>query len=106
EAQARSKLLEAENLVSSRVVMRDLMLKALEVMPDVTRELMAPAKAITEIKVLQTSGMGGGQSNGASNGTNALGAMSPILKTVLEAGAAYPLLRELMTFAQVDKDKL
>ena len=32
--------------------------------------------------------------------------MSPVLKTILEAGAAYPLLRELMSFAQVDKNKL
>jgi hypothetical protein len=29
-----------------------------------------------------------------------------VLKTILEAGAAYPLLRELMSFAQVDKTKL
>jgi hypothetical protein len=102
EAGARRKMLEAENQVSSRVVMRDMILKALEVMPDVARELMAPAKAITEIKVLQTSGMGGG----GGGSSPALGAMSPILKTVLEAGAAYPLMRELMSFAQFDKEKL
>ncbi len=35
-----------------------------------------------------------------------MGVMRPILKTILEAGAAYPLLRELMSFAQVDKAKL
>jgi len=29
-----------------------------------------------------------------------------VLKTILEAGAAYPLLRELMSFAHVDKSKL
>ena len=27
---------------------------------------------------------------------------SPILKTILEAGAAYPLLREMLQFSQVD----
>jgi hypothetical protein len=32
--------------------------------------------------------------------------MSPILKSVLEAGAAYPMLRELMSFAKVDGEKL
>jgi hypothetical protein len=32
--------------------------------------------------------------------------MSPVLKSVLEAGAAYPLLRELLSFAKVDQDKL
>ena len=62
---------------------------------------MEPAKAIREIKVLQTGGFGG-----ANGSQPALGVMSPILKSVLEAGAAYPLLRELMSFAKVDGDKL
>jgi len=103
EAMARRKAVEAENAISSRVVMRDLMLKFLDVAPEIAKELMAPAKAITEIKVLQTSGMGGNGSNG--NG-NSAGVMSPIMKTILEAGAAYPLMREMMNFAQVDKAKL
>jgi flotillin len=106
DAQVRRKLLDAENAISARVVLRDITLKALDVAPELARELMAPAKAITEIKVLQTSGMGGGQGMSANGTSPALGAMSPVLKTILEAGAAYPLLRELMSFAQVDKAKL
>jgi len=106
EAQVRRKLLDAENAMSARVVMRDILMKALEVAPEVTRELMSPAKAISEIKVLQTNGMGGQQGINATGTAPALGAMSPVLKTILEAGAAYPLMRELMSFAQVDKQKL
>jgi hypothetical protein len=63
---------------------------------------MEPAKAITEIKVLQT----GGASAGQLSASQPVGMMSPILKTILEAGAAYPLLRELMRFAEVDGSKL
>jgi uncharacterized membrane protein YqiK len=100
EAQARRKMLEAENQIAARVVLREVLLKALEKAPEITRELMAPAMAIKEIRVLQTSGLGG--SNGAPNGHYGLGAVSPILKTVLDAGAAYPLLKELMGFAQSD----
>lgn len=103
EAQARRKMIDAENALAARLVMRDLLLKLIEKSPELTRELMAPAKAIKEIRVLQTSGMGGAT---ASNGQPALGVMSPVLKTVLDAGAAYPLLKELMSFADVDKDKL
>ena len=67
-----------------------------------------PAKAISEIKVLQLQGMGGnGAANGEGNGQGAgFGVASPVLKTILEAGAAYPLLREMMAFSQVDTDKL
>ena len=110
EAEARRKLIEAENQVSTKFLFRDIALKALEVLPDVTRELMTPAKSISEIKVLQLQGLGG-SSGGAGGDANSAGASpfgvaSPVLKTILEAGAAYPLLREMMQFSQVDTGKL
>jgi uncharacterized membrane protein YqiK len=106
EADARRKMVEAENALALKFVLRDVATKFVDTMPELARELMAPAKAIREIRVLQTGGFGGG-GNGAADGSRpALGAMSPILKSVLEAGAAYPLLRELMAFAKVDQDKL
>jgi uncharacterized membrane protein YqiK len=107
EAEVRRKMVEAENAVGLKFVLRDVCLHAINAMPELARELMVPAKAIREIKVLQTGGFGGGGGgNGSSEGRPALGVMSPILKSVLEAGAAYPLLRELMSFAKVDSDKL
>lgn len=109
EAEARRKMVEAENAVASKFLMRDIALKGLEVLPDVTRELMQPAKAISEIKVLQLQGGAAGigaNGDGAANGGSMFGASSPILKTILEAGAAYPLLREMLSFAQVDTGKL
>lgn len=108
EAEAKRKLIEAENQVATKFLLRDVAKAALDVLPDVTRELMSPAKAISEIKVLQLQGMGGnGAANGEGNGHSAgFGVASPVLKTILEAGAAYPLLREMMQFSQVDTDKL
>lgn len=107
EAEARRKMVEAENALALKFVLRDVALRAIEAMPELTRELMTPAKAIREIKVLQTTGFGGGAGGGSADGARpALGAMSPILRSVLEAGAAYPLLRELMAFAKVDPEKV
>jgi uncharacterized membrane protein YqiK len=107
DADAKRKLVDAENQVASKFLLRDIALKALDVLPDVTRELMTPAKAISEVKVLQLQGMGAnGAANGEGNGHSAFGVASPVLKTILEAGAAYPLLREMMAFSQVDTDKL
>lgn len=106
DAEARRLQVEAENVVASRLLVRDVTVKFLDVLPAVTRELMAPAQAIREIKVLQLQGVG---SNGGANGegvSGPLGAMSPVLKTVLEAGAAWPLVREMMQFAHVDTDGL
>jgi uncharacterized membrane protein YqiK len=103
EAAAKRAMVEAENALALKFVLRDVAFRAIDRMPDIARELMAPAKAIREIRVLQASGFGTGAAAGSPP---ALGAMSPILKSVLEAGAAYPLLRELMQFASVDADKL
>jgi hypothetical protein len=87
--------------VATKLLLRDVVLKALDVMPEVTRELMTPAQAIKEIKVLQLQGAAGAK-DGSASGQGALGMSSPILRTILEAGAAYPLLREMMQFSQVD----
>ncbi len=105
EAAARRRLIDAENEIATKFLFRDITLKALDVLPDVTRELMSPAKAISEIKVLQVGG-GGIGGGGGDGGRNPFGVASPVLKTILEAGAAYPLMREMMSFAQVDGDKL
>lgn len=106
EADAKRKLVEAENQVSTKFLLRDVALKAIEVLPEVTRELMTPAQAISEIKVLQMSGGPGAAAGEGAGANGAFGVASPVLKTVLEAGAAFPLLRELMQFAQVDTNKL
>ncbi len=102
EADARRKMIDAENALGLKFVLRDVAFRVIERMPEIARELMAPASAIKEIKVLQTGGFG---TNGNSDGSRpALGAMSPILKSILEAGAAYPMLREMLSFAKVDGD--
>ncbi len=107
EAEARRLAVEAENAVDTRIMARETALKFLDVLPAVTRELMAPAKAISEVKVLQVNGLGGHGGSGAPEGVGgAFGVASPILKTILEAGAAYPLLKEMMHFSQVDGDAL
>jgi uncharacterized membrane protein YqiK len=106
EAEARRKLVEAENALALKFVLRDVAYRAIERMPEIARELMAPAKAIKEIKVLQTGNFGSAGGGAPDGSRPALGAMSPILKAILEAGAAYPLMREIMTFAQMDGDKL
>jgi flotillin len=109
EAEAKRKLIEAENARATKFLLREVALKALDVLPQVTAELMTPAKAISEIKVLQFQGGPGSNGSGGDGNaqqSGAFGAASPILKTVLEAGAAYPLLREMMAFTQTDTDKL
>jgi hypothetical protein len=93
-------MVDAENAVALKFVLRDVLIHAINKAPDLARELMEPAKAIKEIRVLQTN------NGGSGNGNGALGSATPIIKTVLEAGAAYPLFKQLVEFAQNDPGKL
>jgi uncharacterized membrane protein YqiK len=104
EAEARRAMVEAENAVGDKLLLRDVARHALTVAPALARELMLPAQKITEIKVLQANGLFPNGTGDAQSG--AVGAMSPILKTLMEAGAAYPLIRELMAFGKVDGHEL
>jgi uncharacterized membrane protein YqiK len=72
----------------------------------IVRELVRPAERIGEIKVLQVGGLMGGGGNGAGNGAGQLPmlgtALGPVAKTILEASAFAPVLKEMMRFADVD----
>jgi uncharacterized membrane protein YqiK len=72
----------------------------------IVRELVKPAERIGEIKVLQVGGSlgGAGGGNGQSGpGLPMLGtALGPVAKTILEASALAPVLKEVMRFADVD----
>jgi uncharacterized membrane protein YqiK len=97
DAYARSKIREAENLTDAKIIYRDLVSALIERSPQILAELMTPAKSIDSIKVLNINGMG--------VGTNGLGAhdssvATGVIRAFLEAGAALPLLKELLAFTQ------
>jgi uncharacterized membrane protein YqiK len=100
EAYARAKLREAENLIDPKIIYRDILNGLIEKSPQILAELMAPAKSIDSIKVLNIHGAGFGATNGVGEGSNAV--VSGVTKAFLEAGAALPLLREIFAFVQGD----
>ncbi|HXG19455.1 MAG TPA: flotillin domain-containing protein [Methylomirabilota bacterium] len=101
EAYARSKIREAENLIDPKIINRDILSGLIEKSPQILAELMAPAKSIDSIKVLNIHGEGFGM-NGASGGDGTV--ISGVIKAFLEAGAALPLLKEIINFAQGEEE--
>ena len=63
---------------------------------EVTNELMKPAERIESIRVLD---LGGGNGNGSSS-------MNRILSSIVNAGAAVPLLKEIVGFSGLDTEKI
>ncbi len=103
EAHARAKMVEAENLLAEKFILRDLVMRLLEQAPGITRELMEPARHIDSIKILDMgSGFGGPvQENGPAGKT-----MGSLMAGLLNTGMALPLLREVLDFSKVDTEAI
>ncbi len=97
EADGEEALITAKNQAEPQVLVSDAVLALVEVLPQVTTELMKPAERIESIRVLDLGGNGG---NGSS------GSMNRILGSIVNAGAAMPLLKELVNFSGIDTAKI
>lgn len=87
----------AKNQADSKVLVSDAILALVEALPEVTNELMKPAERIESIRVLDL----GNGSNG--NGSNS---MNRILSSIVNAGAAVPLFKEIVGFSDLDTEKI
>ena len=86
----------AKNQADSKVLVSDAILALVDSLPGVTNELMKPAERIESIRVLD---LGGGNGNGS-------GSMNRILSSIVNAGAAIPLLKEIVGFSGLDTEKI
>ena len=87
----------AKNQADSKVLVSDAILALVEALPEVTNELMKPAERIESIRVLD---LGNGSNGNGSNG------MSRILSSIVNAGAAVPLFKEIVGFSDLDTEKI
>jgi uncharacterized membrane protein YqiK len=100
EAHARMKLREAENALDQKIINRDILMGLIEKLPQIVGELMAPAKQIESIKVLDVKGLAGGGDAGPQ------GSVERVIHSFLSAGAALPLLREFLDFSKGEPQQL
>jgi uncharacterized membrane protein YqiK len=95
EAEAKRMKLEAENMISDKVILNNVLQALIPLLPEIVEKLMLPAEKIDSIKILNIAGMQqqAGENNGAapsaSNGTGNL------INTVLNMGMLLPVLKEV-----------
>ena len=87
----------AKNQADSKVLVSDAILALVESLPEITSELMKPAEHIESIRVLD---LGNGNNGNGSNG------MNRILSSIVNAGAAVPLFKEIVGFSGLDTEKI
>jgi flotillin len=103
EADVQREKLSAANSKSRELLIQETVLKLLEVAPSVVRELVKPAERISEIKVLQLGGMGGGTGSGQSAQLPMLGgALGPMMQTILQSSVMMPAFKEMMKFVDLN----
>ncbi len=94
EAEGQRKLIEARNEISDALLHQEILLNLVKVSPELMDSLMSPAEKISDIKVLNITGMG------EDNGGNSVA--TNIIDTILKTGAALPVLQQLMQFSDLD----
>ena len=87
----------AKNQADPKVLVSDAILALVESLPEITTELMKPAEHIESIRVLDLGNGGNG------NGSNS---MNRILSSIMNAGAAVPLFKEIVGFSGLDTEKI
>lgn len=91
EAQVRRARNEAENCLQPQVIRRDVAVSLIEQAPRIVEAMMAPVGKIDSIRVVD---LGGGRGEAAP--------VTRLVGSFLEAGAALPLLRELLQDSKAD----
>ena len=97
KAEGEEASIAAKNQADSKVLVSDAILALVDSLPEVTSELMKPAERIESIRVLD---LGNGGNGNGSNG------MNRILSSIVNAGAAVPLFKEIVGFSGVDTEKI
>jgi uncharacterized membrane protein YqiK len=96
DAEGKRRLNEAENLLNSEQIARDIRLRLIEQMPDIIRESVRPMERIEGIKIYQVDGLGGGggvSGNGESGGGNLA---DQVVTSALRYRAQAPLIEALL----------
>jgi uncharacterized membrane protein YqiK len=86
---------QAENAIDAKLIQREVMLRLIDRLPEIAKELMEPARHIDSIRVLDVNGFG---ARGADGAPAAGEPVQRVFEALLGAGAALPMLRELLAF--------
>jgi flotillin len=104
DAQGREKMIAAKNLTASEVLLQEAVLALIDRAPELMREAMKPAEKISDIRVINMTG-GGFNGQGGGNGSQEGNPINRIVSSIMDAGAALPMFKELLRAANIDSDR-
>jgi len=105
-AEGELKFIEAKNQYKRDVLIQDAVLSLIDKAPTIIHETMKPAEKISDIRVLNVTGGGFGNSGNHGEGfmPTSSNISTQIVSAILQTGAALPLLKEMLKFANIDAE--
>jgi len=99
-AESRRLLVEAENAVSRDLLVQRAVVELVKVSPQLVHEFMSPAAAISDVKVLNLQGLGGGEGvEGSANGNGqSHGLPGLITNSLAQAAGLTPVVQAILGF--------
>ena len=102
DAQVKHKMREAENVLDTKIIVKDVLEEFIKNAPQIFRELMEPARNIESIRVLNINGANIGAGTPGGGGDT----VGKVISAVISASAILPLVNEAMKFSKIDGDEL
>jgi uncharacterized membrane protein YqiK len=93
---------EAENVLDTKFIVKDVLEEFIKNAPTIFRELMEPARNIESIRVLNINGANLGTGAPAGGGDT----VGKVISAIISASAILPLVNETMKFSKIDGDEL
>lgn len=104
ESEGRSAMIEAENGQSEQILRLRLEMHKLDMLPEITSQMMKPVEKIDSIRINHISGLGPMGGGGGDGGTGGQGGFQSALDSIMGMAIGFPMIKKLGEEIGVEMD--
>ncbi len=104
ESEGRSAMIEAENGQSEPILRLRLEMHKLDMLPEITSQMMKPVEKIDSIRINHISGLGPMGGGGGDGGTGGQGGFQSALDSIMGMAIGFPMIKKLGEEIGVEMD--
>lgn len=104
ESEGKSAMIEAENAQSEQILRLRLEMHKLDMMPEITSQMMKPVEKIDSIRINHISGLGPMGGGGSGEGGGGQGGFQSALDSIMGMAIGFPMIKKLGEEIGVEMD--
>jgi len=104
ESEGKSAMIEAENSQSEQILRLRLEMHKLDMLPEITSQMMKPVEKIDSIRINHISGLGQMGGGGSSEGGSGQGGFQSALDSIMGMAIGFPMIKKLGEEIGVEMD--